>query len=160
MQISGISNNFYTPINNSASSQSKQSVSIGNGSTHESSVTLSPEAMAEFEKLAAYTEQAGEYLPKVTVLNNSDAHKVGYTAWAEDFQNTYKNELSEYSDKFKSYYEETKVDHGIFTVDDHYEKVLSLKGGNTEFQHTFEEKLKSDPRMLELMSILGIKQPA
>ncbi len=28
-------------------------------------------------------------------------------------------------------------DHGIFTVDDHYEKVIKLKGRNTEFQQAF-----------------------
>jgi hypothetical protein len=160
MQISGISNNLLGPINTSVHSQSKQSINTGGASTSDSSVTLSPEAMAEFEKLAAYTEQAGEYLPKVTVLNNSDSHKIGYSAWAESFQDTYKNELSEYGDKFKEYYEETKIDHGIFTENDHYEKVLSLKGGNIEFQQSFEDKLKGDTKMLELMSILGIKPPA
>jgi|GEM_PF-3844252 len=160
MQISGISNNHYEPINTSASSRSKQLNNTGNVPTRESSVTLSPEAMAEFEKLAMCTEQAGAFLPKVTVLNNPDSHKIGYAAWAEGFQNTFKNELSEYGDKFKGYYEETKIDHGIFTIEDHYEKVLSLKGGNVEFQQAFEDKLKNDPRMLELMSILGIKQPA
>lgn len=159
MQISGIYNNHYSQTNTHASSQSKQSINTESMLARESSVTLSAEAMAEFEKLAMYTEQTGEYLPKVTIINNSDSHKIGYGAWAEDFQNTYKNELSEYGDKFKGYYEKTKIDHGIFTADDHYEEVLSLKGGNTEFQQAFEDKLKGDPRMLELMSILGINRP-
>lgn len=154
-----MSNNFYQPVDTSASPQSKQSIHTGRVSTRESNVTLSPEAMVEFEKLAMYTEQTGEYLPIVTVLNNSDSHKVGYGAWAEDFQDTYKNELSEYGDKFKGYYEETKIDHEIFTADDHYEKVISLKGGNAEFQQAFEDKMKSDPRMLELMGVLGIMKP-
>ena len=160
MQISGMPNNFYESINTSISPQSKQSINTGSVSTRELDVRISPEAMAELEKMAMYTEQTAEYLPKVTVLNNSDSHKIGYGAWAESFQNTYKNELSEYGDKFKGFYEETKIDHAIFTADDHYEKVISLKGGNTEFQKGFEDKLKGDPRMLELMGILGIKKPA
>jgi hypothetical protein len=160
MQISGVFNNFYEAANPSATSQSRQSVDTETISSREDEVTLSPEAMKEFEKLAMYTEQTGAYLPKVSVLNNSDSHKIGYGAWAEAFQDTYKNELSEYGGKFKTYYEETKVEHGILTADDHYEKVISLKGGNIEFQQDFEDKLSGDPRMLELMDMLGIKKPA
>lgn len=160
MQISGIFNNSLRSINYSGDFQPHQSANTGDYSDRDSSVTLSPEAIAEFEKLAAYTEQAGEYLPKVTVLNNSESHKIGYSAWAESFRDTYKNELSEYSDKFRAYYEETKIDHDILTDDDHYEKVLRLKGGNVYFQKDFEDRLKSDPRMLELMSVLGINSPS
>lgn len=115
--------------------------------------------MKELEKMAMYTEQVGEFLPQVTVLNNTDAHKIGYSAWAEEFQGRYKSELSEYGSKFKELYEETKVDHDILTADDHYEKVISLKGGNTDFQKDFESKLSDDPRMMKLMDILGIKKP-
>lgn len=159
MQISGVSNNFFNAINHSVTSQPNQSVKTGNVPARELETTLSPEARKEFEKLGMYTEQTGEYLPKVNILNNSDSHKVGYWAWAEGFQNTYRNELSEYGDKFKAYYEETKIEHGILTADDHYEKVISLKGGNVEFQQAFEDKLSSDTRMLELMEILGIQKP-
>ena len=116
--------------------------------------------MKEFEKLAMYTEQTGKYLPEATILNNPNSYKIGYAARAQDFQHRYKSELSEYADKFKAYYAEIKNEHSIVTADDHYEKVIRLKGGNIEFQQTFEDKLKSDPRMLKLMELLGINKPA
>lgn len=159
MPIFGISNHPRGLENISVPSQSNQAIASNNASSREPSVTISPEAKAEFEKLAAYTAQTGKYLPKATVLNNSDSHKIGYAAWAEDFQNTYRNELKEYREKFHRLYEENKIEHGIHTADQHYEKVLSLKGGNTEFQQDFEDKLKRDPRMLELMNLLGITAP-
>ncbi len=160
MQISGISNSIYQTTKASNLSQPTQPNSTTNTSSRESSVTLSPEAKAELEKMAMYTRQTADYLPKVTVLNNPHSQAIGYAAWAEDFQSRYSNELNEYGKKFKDYYEEAKVDHGILTADDHYEKVLKLKGKNTEFQQAFEDKLNSDPRMLELMDILGIDKPA
>lgn len=75
-------------------------------------VTLSPEAKAAFEKLAAYPAWAGKYLPKVNVLNNADSRKTGYAAWEAGFRDTYKNALSEYDSKFNNYYEQTRAEQG------------------------------------------------
>ncbi len=159
MQITGLSDNPY--IQN-------RSVSIGAGVTSQSPpsntsqdrVTLSPEAKAEFEKLAAYPGWAGEYLPKVNVLSGEvGSHTKGYAAWEANFRDAHQNELSEYNSKFKDYYQETKAEHGIATNDDHYTQVIAANDGNPAFKQTFENKVAGDPRMLELMSILGIKQP-
>lgn len=163
MQISGIANQYLQTINATDTSKAKPSLDVGNLpsgiQSSSDSISISPEATKEFKKLAMYTEQASEFLPKVNVLNNADAHNVGYSAWAEDFQSQHKSELEEYNGKFKEYYAATKIEHGIQNADDHYEKVLSLKEGNTEFQQDFENKLSTDPRMIELMDILGIKKP-
>ena len=56
MQIYGVSNNFYQAFTPSVTSQSKPSVDIANISMRKSEVTLSSEAMTEFEKLAEYLQ--------------------------------------------------------------------------------------------------------
>ena len=157
MQISGISNNQYGRITTETTQQ--QSTSAASPQNNQDTVTLSPEAMKEFKKLAMYAGKAGDYLPKVNVLNNPDSHKIGYAAWEMNFRETYRAELDEYGDKFNAYYEETKAEFDIVTADDHYEKVVSVEGFNPAFQQTFEDKLRDDPRMLSLMNILGIKPP-
>ena len=158
MLITGLSNNNYPEnrnLHNSTTVQNKLSLS----GIDQDSVTLSPEAREEFEKLAAYPGWAGEYLPKVNVLNNPDAHKTGYSAWATSFRDTHRSELNEYNSKFRDYYQEAKTEHGIVTKDDHYTQVIAAKDENPAFKQTFESKISRDPRMLELMNILGIKQP-
>ncbi len=160
MQIPGASNSLYGAASSSTKNEFLPSDKPNEPMRSQDEVTLSPEARKAFEKLAMYSGQAGKYLPKVNVLNNADSHKIGYPAWASDFRNTYKTQLNEYSSKFHDYYNDTKAEHGIETASDHYEKVIQAeKGDDFTFQQSFEDKLKSDPRMLELMDILGIKKP-
>ncbi len=159
MQITGLSNNSYIQ-NRSVSTGVGVPPQTPQSNTNQDSVTLSPEAKAEFEKLAAYPGWAGEYLPKVNVLSGEvGSHTKGYAAWESSFRDAHKIELSEYTSKFNEYYEETKAEHGLATNDDHYTQVIAANDGNPAFKQTFENKVAGDPRMLELMSILGIKQP-
>tara|TARA_R110002110_G_scaffold33533_1_gene114725 strand:- start:44097 stop:44549 length:453 start_codon:yes stop_codon:yes gene_type:complete len=136
-----------TPQQSSVNSKNNQPVNV----------TISPEAMKEFEKLAVYPGWAGNYLPQVNVLNNPDSHKVGYAAWESEFRSQHSDELAEYGNKFKSYYEETKAELKITSAEDYYEKVINNEEKNTSFQQSFEQKLANDPRMLVLMSTLNIK---
>lgn len=159
MQITGLSNNPYIQ-NRSVSTGAGVQPPVPPSNNSQDSVTLSPEAKAEFEKLAAYPGWAGEYLPKVNVLSGEvGSHTKGYAAWESSFRDAHQNELSEYNSRFKDYYQETKAEHGIATNDDHYSQVIAANDRNPAFKHAFENKVAGDPRMLELMSILGIKQP-
>ena len=158
MLIAGLTNNPYLENQKHATAVALPNPeSLSSGS--QDSVTLSPEAKAAFEKLAAYPAWAGQYLPKVNVLNNADSHKTGYAAWEAGFRGTYKNELNEYNNKFKDYYEQTKAELGITTRDDYYSQVIAPENGNLNFKQTFESKVAGDPRMLQLMKTLGIQQP-
>lgn len=159
MQLSSILGQQFKALNQRPTQQSAP-VEPTRNHNYQDKVTLSPEAQKEFEKLAAYPSSIGEYLPKVNTLNNTDAHKIGYATWETSFRDSYKLELKEYGDKFNAYYNQTKAEFGIHNAYEHYEKVIKPEGNNPAFQHAFEDKLRSDPRMLQLMNVLGIKQPA
>lgn len=122
-------------------------------------VTLSPEATKELEKLAAYSGKASTYLPGATNLNNPNLFKPGYASQLANFENQHRAELNEYQGKFKDYYNQTKLDFGIHTNEQHYQRVTHARDNNPDFQRAFEDKLRGDPRMLELMGKLGVKQP-
>ena len=158
MQISATSTKLYEGLGSTKSRELSSPENSAVPSSGEDKLSLSPEAMKGLEKLAAYPGWAGDYLPQVNVLNNPDANKIGYAAWEMEYRDTHKSELQEYERTFTRFYEETKIEHGILTADDHYEKVISAEDGNLAFQQTFESKLRGDPRMLELMGILGVKQ--
>jgi hypothetical protein len=159
MLITGLSNSPY--INNgSLSSNAHVQTQALQSNANPDSVTLSPEAKTELEKLAAFPGWAGEYLPKVNVRPSGvGSQTIGYSEWETRFKDAHQNELNEYNSKFKDYYEETKAEHGIVTRDDYYTKVIAAADGNPAFKQSFENKVSGDPRMLQLMTVLGIKQP-
>ncbi len=158
MQITGLSNNP-SIYNRSLSTNANVQTQAPSPNTNQDSVTLSPEVKTELEKLAAYPGWAGDYLPQVNVRPSGvGSHTIGYSEWETGFKDVHQNELSEYNSKFKDYYEETKAEQGIVTSDDYYTKVIAAADGNPAFKQSFENKVSGDPRMLQLMSILGIKQ--
>jgi len=160
MHILHASNTAYGALNATANRSFSQPTEISTPSSSSDNVTLSPEAMKAFEKLAVYAGPAGDYLPQVQVLNNADSHKIGYAAWETSFKDTHQAELEEYGNRFNAHYEDTKAEFDILTADDHHTKVISAKDFNPEFQQVFEDKLRNDPRMLALMDRLGIDKPA
>lgn len=76
-----------------------------------------------------------------------------------EFCSKYKDELAEYGEKLNNYYAAAKEEQGI-TQRNYNAKVLQAEGDNESLHQSFKEKLLTDPRILELMDILGIERSA
>lgn len=74
-----------------------------------------------------------------------------------EFCSKYKNELAEYGEKLNNYYAEAMEEQGV-NQSNYYEKVLHAEGDNESLHQSFKEKILTDPRILELMDVLGIKR--
>lgn len=97
-----------------------------------------------------------DYVPKVSIVNNSDAHKVGYIAQAQEYRANYKNEMIEFNKIFNAAFESARAEHGIITQNDMYEKVTKNPVLSEVFRQTVDQKIHAYPRAEALMKILDI----
>lgn len=161
MQINGFTNSTYFNFEtNRQQNEPTTQIQHRTAKRQHDQVTLSTDTATKLEKFAAYPGWAGKYIAKVNVLNNPDSQKVGYAAWESDFRAAHHHELKEYNSKFKAHYEQAKIEHNINTRDEYYTQVIAASDDNTTFRDSVESKIRGDTRMLELMSILGIRPPS
>lgn len=92
------------------------------------------------EDYAAYPGWMDEYLPQANILNNIALGKVGDPARVQNYKNQFGDELDEYTEKLQEFWVEAKA--GYDDID------------SPVVKERFEQKLRNDSRMLELMNVL------
>ncbi len=78
----------------------------------------------------------------------------------EQFDLKHKNEFEEFGAITAAHRKEAFAEFGIFNYEEFQEKVLNVEGDNQALRKTIQEKILNDPRAVELMGILHIKDPA
>ncbi len=72
-----------------------------------------------------------------------------------EFRAKYQGELSEYGDTLNTYFQESLKENGVNSQRDYYGKVILDKGTSEKIHESMKSRLESNPRVLELMEILG-----
>lgn len=99
-----------------------------------------------------------DFLPISSKLGTPESFKVGHSARMETYEETFKNELSEYRKIFKDAFENAKKELGINTQNDMYEKAIKNPEYSEALRQTVDQKIAATPKALELMNLLGIKR--
>ncbi|MEN0037681.1 MAG: hypothetical protein AAGC78_11455 [Cellvibrio sp.] len=167
MNVSGVSNKFLYDFVSLAGKTSErqaqevaEAVSKNNSSTV---VNISAEGQALSNQVpegllrAALPSWWSDYIPKVNMLSSPEYSKVGSMVWADNYRETYKNEMREFGKIFNEAFASARAEYGINTQDDMYEKVIK----NSEFSETLRQavdaKVMAAPNALELMKTLGLR---
>ena len=77
----------------------------------------------------------------------------------QKFRAKFRNELSEYYGLLSNYFREALKENGIDGTSqaDYYEKVILDKDNSEKIHQSMQKRIENDPRVLELMGILGIQ---
>lgn len=131
-------------------------------SSSSSEVNISAEGKAlavespEGLKKMALPSWYGNYIPNVNILNSNLSQQPGTVEREQNYINDHRHELNEYSEIFKSHFEEAKAENGIITQEDMYEKVIKNPDFSETLRLSVEQKLNGHPRAIALMEALGI----
>ena len=142
------SNQQITQPNQENSSSSKVNISAEG----QALAAESPEGL----KKMALPSWYGNYIPNVNILNSDLSQQPGSVEREQNYINEHRDELNEYSKIFKSHFEEAKVENGIITQEDMYEKVIKNHDFSETLRQSVEQKLNGHPRAIALMEALGI----
>lgn len=74
-----------------------------------------------------------------------------------EFIRQFKDEISEYTTSLRTYYREALQENGVNSHTDYYNKIVLNKENSEKVHQSMQKRIESDPRMHELMGILGIK---
>ncbi|HIJ91472.1 MAG: hypothetical protein OEV89_12450 [Desulfobulbaceae bacterium] len=88
-------------------------------------------------------------------LQNDPIHQVNLAK--DEFRRQFKNEISEYMDSIGKYFQESLKENGVNSNSDYYKKVVLDKDNSEKVHQSMQKRIESDPRLLELAEILGIK---
>lgn len=167
MNVSGVANKFlYDFVSLAGKTQEQRTQEVAEAKSKNSSstvVNISAEGQALSNQVPEGLLRIGmpswisDYWPKVNMAGTPESYKQGYFEWAENYRNTFKSEMAEFSKIFNDAYSSAKAELGINNQDDMYEKVLK----NPEFSETLRQavdvKVMATPNGLELMKTLGLR---
>ncbi|WP_031485521.1 hypothetical protein [Maridesulfovibrio frigidus] len=72
-----------------------------------------------------------------------------------EFRAEYQDEISEYGETLNTYFKEALEENGVNSHREYYENVLLDKENSDKIHQSMQSRIESNPRVLELMEILG-----
>ena len=94
-------------------------------------------------------------------LNSYKQNSMSATNYTRDnsqFEIEHRKELEEFREILANERWDTFEEYGVLTPEDYNEKVLNMPGDNQDIRLSIQEKILSNPRAMQLMGVLNIKQ--